>query len=116
LQDAERPERQDERLDPQLADQRGVEAADDRAQGQHANGDWQQQVAAAVGEGAGEDDREPEQLADRKIDQAGSDDEGLADRDAAERRRLGDDVGEIVGLANPGTKIAASTRATTSSP
>ena len=48
-------------------------------------------------EGADQHGDEAEQLADRKIDQAAGDDEGLAEREQRQRRRLVDDVPEVFG-------------------
>ncbi len=69
--------------------------ADGGAQRHHRREHRQQQLGAAVGEGAAQHHGKAEQLADREIDQPAGDDEGLADRHQAERGRLGDDVRQV---------------------
>ena len=98
LQDAQHAEGEDQRLDAQPVDQPAVRATPTAAPiATMASATGSSSSEPAVGERAGQHDDQPEQLADRQIDQPAGDDEGLADRDQAERRRLGDDVGEVVG-------------------
>jgi hypothetical protein len=109
-------EGQDQRLDPKAVDERAVRYADSGAQRHHRHEHRQQQLGAAVGDGAAQHDREAEQLADREVDQPAGDDEGLADRHQSSAADWVTTFARLVGEAKPGTNSSAAASTTASSP
>ena len=95
--DAQRRQRDDERMGQPAPDVAGaVDEADRRAGGEHHDDDDRSAAAVAEGEGA-EDRGQRQRRADRQIDSLGDDHEQLADRQQGDRRRLRQDVADVAG-------------------
>ena len=95
LEHTHRAEGQDERVDPEAVVE---QAGNGAAAGSEANGEKERGGHHGVPAGrhvADEHDDQARELADRQVDQAAEDHEGLADGEDGERRGLGRDVGEI---------------------
>ena len=101
LQDAQHAEGQDERRDFEPVDQLAIDEADQGRRGDHARDDQRGELGTRLHQQAGDDGDQPDELADGEIDEAAGNDEGLADGEDGERRRLVEHVEEVARIAEP---------------